>query len=253
MTSSIMENTSVLIKENETYKSVEEPSVGVTEPIPYRAYDTFLSESEQSFFRALLLALDPGRYHVFTKVSLNELFWSPKIKKSDGIEYSINIINDHVDFLICDAQTFKPVCGIEIDDPTRDDVKDAFKISFINHVYLSSNLTLYRMPAKSSYEATDIIEMIEGEKYKVIDDDSYRSSILSSITDHHTGIIDTVSSNGSVKRHKQKRDYDSAVEQGICSKCQSSMKQRAVLKGKFKGRTFWQCTNYPACTNIVYE
>ena len=66
----------------------------------------------------LLIAL-AGRYNVFAKVRMLDLFYLPKGTKN-RMGWNGRIIQKHVDFVICDPKTLGPVTCIELDDASHE-------------------------------------------------------------------------------------------------------------------------------------
>ena len=50
------------------------------------------------------------------KVGLKDFFFICKGVGKDYMNYFGKIAKKHVDFLLCDPGTMKPICGIELDD-----------------------------------------------------------------------------------------------------------------------------------------
>jgi uncharacterized protein DUF2726/topoisomerase-like DNA binding C4 zinc finger protein len=175
----------------------------------YRLREDFLSAAELSFFRALEIGTR-GRFLVLAKVNLGDVFFSPTRRVGDW-----NRINmKHVDFLLCDPHTVRPVLGIELDDSshggekarTRDAVKDA--------AFISGGLNLLRVQARRRYSSADLAVAI---------DDALKTSVTRTdpeVTPMH----------GSPP---------------LCPNCAVQMVLRPAVKGRYDA--FYGCTNYPRC------
>jgi hypothetical protein len=125
---------------------------------PYGVVDAFLSPAELSFFLVLKSVLPPGR-HLTAKVNLADLFY---VKKPNVNQAARNRIDrKHVDFVVCDAGTMRPLLGIELDDAShkrkdREDV-DIFK----DGVFAAAGLPLLRVPAARNYNPKELSEKIQ--------------------------------------------------------------------------------------------
>jgi hypothetical protein len=85
------------------------------EEFPYVLRDDFLSPSEQSFYQVLKTVVGE-RLVVRPKVALADLFFA---KTGDFRQNRValnRIDRKHVDFLLCEPRTMRPVVGIELDD-----------------------------------------------------------------------------------------------------------------------------------------
>jgi len=181
------------------------------EPLPYRLA-AFLTPAELSFFRVLQLAVD-GRAAINCKVNLGDLF------DVDGQEnfraHRNRIDRKHVDFLLCDPQTMRPLFGIELDDSSHqrsdrmkgDDVK--------NRVFAAAGLPLLRVAAQAAYSrqqlAVDLMPYLAPAPPLAPGAAAVQPSVP------------------------------------ICPKCDVPMIQRVAAKGPNAGRSFWGCPNYPRC------
>lgn len=175
-----------------------------------RLREDFLSITELSFFRAAEIATR-GRFTVLTKINLGDLFTSPTRDQGDWNRIS----RKHVDFLICDAQTLKPLLGIELDDSSHarasaqkgDAVKDA--------AFTSAGLPLLRLPARRGYATTEI---------NVLIDDAIGGRALPAVAE--------------VAPPEQ-------APTPVCPRCGVSMVMRSGAKGRYD--SFYGCANYPRC------
>ena len=80
--------------------------------------DDFLSPAEHSFFMVLRSAV-PDSALISIKVGLGDLFCA---KTSDGSKYRTytnKIDRKHVNFLLCDRKTVRPIVGIALDDKSH--------------------------------------------------------------------------------------------------------------------------------------
>jgi len=77
--------------------------------MPYRLRDDFLSPAELSYYKVLTSILGP-KATLCTKVSLSDIIF---ITKTDQfMSYFNRISRRHVDFLLCESSTLKPVLAI---------------------------------------------------------------------------------------------------------------------------------------------
>ena len=90
------------------------------EALPYRVRDDFLSPAEFSFYK-ILSSLGGTKLTIQSKVRLADVFFVSR--PNENMTYFSRIAQKHLDFLVCDSATMKPLLGIELDDSShqRDD------------------------------------------------------------------------------------------------------------------------------------
>src|SRR6185436_9566894 len=79
--------------------------------LPYRLREPFLTTTELALFRALAHMVGT-RYVICPKVALNDVFYI--VRPNENVHFFNKIFRKHVDFLLCDPQTFAPVFAVEI-------------------------------------------------------------------------------------------------------------------------------------------
>jgi hypothetical protein len=188
---------------------------------PYHMRDDFLSAAEQSFYLVLKNATT-GSFLVCPKVSLGDLFYVRSSDPSKFRIYSNKIDRKHVDFLLCDPKTVRPLLGIELDDKShqRDDRRT--RDEFVQKVFAAAKLPLLRIPARQSYTVSEISTAIKNRIGGTQPDVGVHP--ISSQTE---------------------------PEAPKCPQCGGQMVLRTAKSGPNQGRQFWGCTNYPRCKGIV--
>ena len=92
-----------------TLKPIKDP-----ERMPYRLRETFMSTTELALLRTLQEMVGT-RYIICPKVGLNDIFYI--VRPNENVHFFNKIFRKHVDFLLCDPKTLKPVMGIELVKP----------------------------------------------------------------------------------------------------------------------------------------
>ncbi len=127
-------------------------------PLPYLKKDYLLTKAERAFYDVLSIAL-AGRYNVFAKVRMLDLFYLPKGTKN-RTGWNGRIIQKHVDFVVCDPKTLGPVACIELDDASHDVEERQERDAFIDKVFEAAGLKLHHVRAAISYDPKAIQTMI---------------------------------------------------------------------------------------------
>ena len=183
---------------------------------PYVLRDDFLSAAELNFYKSLSLATKELPVKILSKVSLGDLFFVNikdfKMKQS----YWNKINRKHVDFLVCDNVSLKPLVAIELDDKSHQQSNRVQRDTFVDEVFKAANLPLLHIPVKNSYAISELTDLIQSQMKT--------NPIIASITSE---------------------DYVP-----ICPKCQIPMTLRETKKGNHIGQKFYGCSNFPKCKEI---
>jgi hypothetical protein len=134
---------------------------------PYLLQDSILTKNELAFYHSLNRIVG-NKFIILSKVRLSDIFITQQGK---GYYAALNRINPrHVDFLLVDLNTFKPILGTELDDKSHNRPDRQERDDFVNGLYDAMNLPLLRMQAKHGYDVNEIksgiITTIKGNRSK---------------------------------------------------------------------------------------
>ena len=192
----------------------------VPETLPYRVRDDFLSPAEFSFYK-ILSSLGGTRLTIQSKVRLADVFFVSR--PNENMTYFSRIAQKHLDFLVCDSVTMKPLLGIELDDSShqRDDRQE--RDDFVERVFQVAGLPLLRLPVQREYNTREVAAKIAP---------LLKDKISPSTAPSQPDIVKQESSTP------------------ICPKCGIPMVLRTVSQGEHKGKQFYGCQNYPRCREM---
>jgi hypothetical protein len=125
---------------------------------PYKLIGSLLTPAEKGFFLALRMAASK-RYLVFPKVRLLDL-----CRDLDGWNDTAafnHVSQKHVDFVLCDPQTFRPVLAVELDDRSHLRARTRARDSDKDEVLRTMGLGVYRQWVRRSYDPAAIARGIE--------------------------------------------------------------------------------------------
>lgn len=199
----------------------------VDEILPYRLRDHFLSPAEFSFYKVLSSILGT-QFAIQSKVRLADIFFVPR--PNENVAYFNKIAQRHLDFLICDAVTMKPLLGIELDDTSHRRGSRQERDEFIGEVFQAAGLPLLRFAVQREYSPREVAAQIApflGDK--IVSSDVSRSAPAATTP------------TGNVAPSK-------AVP--MCPKCGIPMVLRTVTRGEHRGKQFYGCANYPHCREV---
>lgn len=189
------------------------------ESFPYRLRDDFLSPAEASFYRALVPAAGQ-QFTVFVKVNLADVLFVTRPHENQAARNRID--RKHVDFLLCDARTLKPVLGVELDDSSHAHEDRQKRDAFVESAFAAAGLPLLRVPVQRAYNPQELAEKITDAVLLKSTEKPSLSAALASLP-----------------------QQDGAER--LCPKCGVSMVVRTVKQGDKAGQQFLGCPNYPKC------
>jgi hypothetical protein len=131
---------------------------GAPEFYPYKLIGSLLTPAEKGFFLALRMAASK-RYVVFPKVRLLDL-----CRDLDGWNDTAafnHVSQKHVDFILCDPQTFRPVLAVELDDRSHLRARTRARDSDKDEVLRTMGLGVFRQWVRRSYDPAAIARGIE--------------------------------------------------------------------------------------------
>ncbi len=191
---------------------------------PYILRDDFVSKAEHSFF-LVLKSVVPETLIICPKVALGDLFY---VNSSDPSEYRTmtnKIDRKHVDYLLCDAKTLRPLAGIELDDKSHKRQDRQARDEFVEKVFFAAKLPLVRFPAQFSYSVADV-----------------RSAVAPFLENMEPAI------------KPEPANQPLGKNTPVCPKCGNPMVLRTARSGSTPGEQFWGCPDYPKCRGMLkYE
>ena len=208
---------------------------------PYRIRDDFLSPAEKNFYHVLQTAVSSWAV-IFTKVSLDDLFYAKSGDHKSKVAYRNKIARKHIDFLLCDPQSLSPLLGIELDDASHQRTSRQERDRFVEQVFAAAGLPLHRVSVEPSYNLRELAATLK-QRASISDGnpDLHKSQ---DATSHE---IELQEKPGSVLAQPLPfKDTPPA-----CPKCGQPMVLRVVKKESLqKGKRFWGCQNFPRCRGL---
>ncbi len=186
---------------------------------PYCLRDDFLSPAEHSFFMVLRSAVS-DKVLVQTKVNLGDLFYARSSDPSKYRIYTNKIDRKHVDFLLCDPKTVRPLVAIELDDKSHQRDDRQARDAFVENVFRAAALPLVRVPARKTYSVTELTGLLQ----------PYLTNLAASMP----------ASTASQR-----------LTGPTCPKCGGAMVLRTAKSGENAGQKFWGCSNFPKCRGVM--
>jgi len=186
------------------------------ERLPYRLREPFMSTPELTLFRTLQ-EMAGKRYVICPKVALNDVFYI--VRPNENVHFFNKFFRKHVDFLLCDPASLKPLIGIELVKPVaKSETREADQ--FMEDLFLSAGLPLVHVPSSDRYVRRDVVELFQLAIMKVKETVPLRAST----------------------------ETDSVP---MCPVCGRMMVLRIHRNGPNAGRKYYGCMDSPRCNGAV--
>ncbi|MCP5303445.1 MAG: DUF2726 domain-containing protein [Pseudomonadales bacterium] len=189
---------------------------------PYHMRDNFLSPAELNFYNVLKAAVD-GNATICTKVNLNDIFYVKQGDTSRFRIYTNKIDRKHVDFVLCNPVSMRPLVALELDDRSHQRKDRQERDAFVDSVFEAANLPLVHIQARRSYQHDKLKSHLE--PYLKIEPTNNAPMAKAPLPEETTS--------------------------PTCPKCGSMMILRTAKKGTNAGNQFWGCSNYPQCRTML--
>lgn len=120
--------------------------------VPYQKKDSLLTEAEKQFF-SVLQNIIVDRFLIFSQVSILEIL-TPENGLDSRNRYSAHnrIQAKHIDFLLCEKKTTRPLVAIELDDSSHYRADRIARDDFLNEAFASAGLPLLHIKTASHYD-----------------------------------------------------------------------------------------------------
>ena len=209
--------------------SDKDEKAGQIASFPYHVRDDFLSPAEQNFYLVLKMAVGDWAL-ICPKVSLGDLFYAKSSKPSEYRTYTNKIDRKHIDFLLCDPRTVKPMLGLELDDKSHQRPDRQERDRFVEEVFAAAKLPLARVPVQREYNAAELGHLLR-QKAGVA-----APGVLTAPSTPLPTVVAVAAETPAAP---------------LCPKCGSTMVLRTAKSGANQGERFWGCPNYPRCRGVA--
>ena len=193
----------------------------------YARKTEFLSPAERSFFGVLQSAVGDNGI-VLAKVRIADVIAPSKTADKAKWQRSFNRISaKHFDFLVCTVDSVEPIVAVELDDKSHQSKSARARDQAKDDAANSAGLPLMRVAADRSYSTNQL--RAELGEFGV------------NCGDHQSPPLISDAEEGTVSNTPPPK----------CPKCQSDLVLRKGAKGKFAGKKFWGCSQFPNCRTLV--
>jgi hypothetical protein len=208
-----------------------------SEPL-FECRSNLLSSAEQAFFHVLQENLT-SRYCVFGKIAPTCIVdIKPEVPEPEQRLLRQELTQQVIDFVICEVSDFKILGVVMLEDMPKDQVGRRLFDSLIDRLMAAVGIPVVHIPVQPSYSAQEL--KIEISRSLFVE---WRDAQ----GDHES----PASAEITTQQARQSRtDADGQNGYGFCPVCGSAYVKRQAKSGKFAGKFFLACANYPECKNL---
>lgn len=127
---------------------------GSTGPSPFVLRPQLLTNAEREFFNALLVAC-AGQVHVLAKVRLFDVLDIAPATPSRQI-WQNRVQSKHLDFVLCDRLTCRPLAAIELDDASHGRAPRVARDAQVDRYCSDAGFLLVRIPVTRTFDHASI-------------------------------------------------------------------------------------------------
>jgi len=134
-------------------KKTKQKQSGAIDFSAYQLRESVLTKNEKEFYEILKVVVRDNQV-ILSKVRLADIF---EISKGKGSQSALNRIHSrHVDFLICQNESLRPLFAIELDDKSHERSDRVKRDDFVNQLFEKTELPLIRFRAKYRYTRDEL-------------------------------------------------------------------------------------------------
>ena len=164
---------------------------------------------------------------VLAKIRIADVLYVARPNEHAGAWSRIS--RKHVDFLVCDPRTLRPLFSVELDDASHARADRQQRDAFVDSAFQAAGLPLLHFAAKHTYHTEDVASRIA--PYLPSPDGSQPSSSAPQAVVSPVGV-----KSGTAP---------------LCPTCGIPMVLRTASRGGSRGEQFYGCTNYPRCRSVI--
>lgn len=128
------------------------------ESLPYRKKDYLLTKAERSFYEVARTAV-ADEWTIFAKVRMLDLVWLPR-GTGNAQAHRNRVQSKHVDFVLCDPCTLKPLLVVELDDASHQRADRQLRDALVDAVLQAAGLPVLHIATSNGYVTADLARRI---------------------------------------------------------------------------------------------
>lgn len=168
---------------------------------------------------------------VFAKVNLADLFFVATGDHRRNRALANRVDRKHVDFLVCDSKSVRPIVALELDDQSHSRADRKARDELVAGVFAAAGLPLVRVLVKSGYTLQEIQAMLNPFLQP--------AAVVKPLATAATPVISTPAP-----------VVNPATPPPACPKCGAVMLLRTAKTGANVGGKFW-AAQLPRCRTVL--
>lgn len=120
----------------------------------YQLRKYLLSPTELSFYKVLLHVVE-NKKTILCKVRMTDIFYTNEPTARN------RIAQKHIDFILCDPQTMKPLAAIELDDKSHERADRKERDMLVDSIFQKTGLPIIHIKAQREYNTQQLSGLID--------------------------------------------------------------------------------------------
>ncbi|QUI24845.1 DUF2726 domain-containing protein [Vallitalea pronyensis] len=154
-------STNTQVQDVDQSKEIIEPKPNNDFNKAYYGTDSLVSKAELNFYRILNNICNELDCILFSKVRVADIVKVRSIENRQS--YFNRIKSKHIDFVLCDKISLKPILCIELDDKSHNNAKRIARDKFVDEIINIVGFKIIHMRCSYSYNSQSIKEQIKKE------------------------------------------------------------------------------------------
>jgi hypothetical protein len=201
--------------------------------LAFEARTPLFSPTERSFYGVLEQALGSD-YRVLGKVRLGDIVKPAKgLSNSQRTTAHNKLHQKHVDYVICNTADLSVIGVVELDDQSHGRADRAKRDEFVDQALSGAKITVAHIAAKNGYALQEVRAKLT---------EAFRLEI---------GSVAQATSAATVQSVSPPLTEQAEAVAPNCPKCAAVMVKRQAKNGPHAGKSFWACSAYPRCRQVV--
>jgi len=188
----------------------------------YQAAESLASKGELAFYAVLQAAIE-DKALICPKVRMLDVISAHQTENWQS--YNNRLMQKHIDFVLCEPRTLRPLVAIELDDRTHQRKDRQERDEFINQVYQAAKLPVLHIKAEAHYEPVTLRQQLAA---------------------HVAGLLPSAP-----EAVAPTAPMPLPEQAPLCPKHGIPMEVHVARQGERIGKRFYGCPKYPQCHEII--
>ncbi len=202
----------------------------------YRLRDDFMSRPETEFY-GVLAHICRDWAALFVKVNLGDVLYAPQRLGTSQWAMWNRINRKHVDYLLCDCVSLRPLVAVELDDRSHQRMDRVARDRFVDAALAQAGLPVVHVPLCRDLNIDELEATLRSA--------ASRAPVQAVATAMPAEAPRDARENAETEQMEATAPTLGAP---TCPRCGGPMVRRVAHRGKRAGEEFWGCADYPRCS-----